>query len=106
MLPTQQLTNKSKSLRVRLSGQTLRDSHFMATVRERFIALGIPQSKPILSLFGGHVSTTFCNRNLFGRVVKDQEEDGVIIRVWDYPEDWVPEMDKIILDFLRKSANG
>lgn len=78
----------------------------MATVRERFIALGIPTSKPILSLFGAHVSTVFINRNLWGRTLKEQEEDGVVIKVWDYPEDWTAEMDKIILDFLRRSANG
>lgn len=77
----------------------------MATIRERFLALGIPESQPVLSLFGAHVSTTFCNRNLHGRALKKQVEDGIQITVWDYPEDWIPDMDKIILDFLRSSIH-
>lgn len=79
----------------------------MATIRERFLALGLPLSRPVLSKFGQHVSTIYRNENRPDeRTIIEQLEDGEILMVYNYPNEWTDRMDKVILSYLRTAANG
>jgi len=78
----------------------------MATVLERFKALGLEHNKKILSKTGMHVSEIFLSMDIydrtFGRLLAEQEENGERFLVWDYYTAWTQRMDEIILDFVRK----
>jgi len=74
----------------------------MATVLDRFNHLGLAKNKSVLSWAGEHVANEFCKRNLHGRTTKWQEENGEMITVWDYPEDWIKEMDSIIIKMIDR----
>lgn len=83
----------------------------MATVLERFNHLGLASNKSVLSWAGERVSQEFINKSLdgtlhLGRSIKEQEESGVVIRVWDYPESWSKEMDRVILKMIDQHQNG
>lgn len=77
----------------------------MATVLERFTHLGLAQNKSVLSWAGVHVSNHFCEQNLYGRKLKLQKEGDDTFEVWDYPESWTKEMDKIIIMVIER-GNG
>lgn len=78
----------------------------MATVLERFVALGLEPNRKILSKTGMHVSDMFLveedayDRPL-GRVLKKQTENNETFNVWDYPDFFTSEMDLLILDFVQ-----
>lgn len=78
----------------------------MATVLERFVALGLEHNRKILSKTGMRVSDVFLSDEdiedrPLGRVLKKQTEEGKSFDVWDYPKEWVESLDRVILDFVQ-----
>lgn len=77
----------------------------MATVLERFKALGLEHNKKILSLTGMHVSAVFLKQDVYekayGRMLTTQKEGDEEFKVWDYYPAWTSRMDEIILDFVQ-----
>lgn len=69
----------------------------MATILERFDALGLPKNKSQLSWAGERVSQAYFKSGAQGRNYKRHVENGEELNVWDYPEEMTPDLDKIIL---------
>lgn len=92
-------------------GRHKRLFYFMATVLERFNKLGLASSNSVLSAAGAWVSERFKKQYhpsqwLTARKLTDQiESDGKSYQVLDYPNDWVPELDKAIWAFINQNDN-
>lgn len=81
----------------------------MATVFERFKKLGLATSNPVLMKVGCHVATSFHNDTIEHYLEirrKEQNEDGQFYIVNDYPDEWVPKMDKIIISMIEKGIQN
>lgn len=76
----------------------------MATVLQRFNHLGLAHNNKILMIVGDQVSKKFVQQyGKFGDYRKEvfQKEDDEEFSVWDYPDFWLKEMDKIIINYLE-----
>ena len=76
----------------------------MATVLERFNHLGLAHNNKILMIVGVEVSNKFVEQ--YGesgdyRKPKIQIEGEDRFEVWDYPEFWLKDMDRFIINFLN-----
>jgi hypothetical protein len=80
----------------------------MATVLERFNKLGLASSNPVLIKAGQHVAdlwnTHTCSPDYNYLRHKIQIEADKEYCVRDYPESFIPEMDRVILKFIE--GNG
>lgn len=73
----------------------------MATVLDRFKHLGLAHNNKILMIVGCHISDKFKDMSRLPRIQKIQKEDDQEYLVWDYPESWSKDMDRLILIFLE-----
>jgi len=73
----------------------------MATVKDRFEHLGLAYNNKILMIVGIHISNKFKDMSRLPRVKKIQGEGEFNYEVWDYPDSWNKEMDRLILIFLE-----
>jgi len=73
----------------------------MATVKDRFEHLGLAYNNKILMIVGVHISDKFKDMSRLPRTKKFQDEGGEEYFVWDYPDSWNKEMDRLILIFLE-----
>lgn len=75
----------------------------MATILERFQHLGLAHNNDILSKAGYHVAREYDKQDETGRRQKKQVEDGQDFFVWNYPDHWIKELDRLILEFVTNS---
>lgn len=78
----------------------------MATILERFEHLGLPHSNVILSKVGYFITQKYDEQNETGRRYKQQVEDGQTFLVWNYPNHWIAELDKLILRFIETNGQA
>lgn len=73
----------------------------MATILERFNALGLPKNKSSLSWAGERVSEAYKKSLSQGRQYKQQTEGNETFNVWDYPESLTSDIDLIIKNMVN-----
>lgn len=76
----------------------------MATVLERFNHLGLAHNNKILMIVGVDISNKFVDQygalGDYRRIVIQKEGDSQF-DVWDYPDFWLKDMDRLIINFLE-----
>ncbi len=74
----------------------------MITIYLRVVELGLNSTdRQLLSKAGDLVSRNFIEKNLHGRVVVDQAEPDKVHRVWAYPDQYAPEIDKVLISLTK-----
>lgn len=74
----------------------------MTTIYIRTADLGLDfKDHNLLSRAGDIVSQTFIEKNLHGRILFEQQELTGTFKVWAYPDEYTPEIDKVLKDLTR-----
>jgi len=74
----------------------------MTTVFIRTIELGLNyRDTNLLSRAGEIVSQNFKEKNLYGRIPFDQIEFEKTVKVWAYPDQYAPEIDKVLVSLTK-----